>query len=163
VFGETGALYYGGIYDAQMSQVLDDLGVDRCWMIRWWDPTKYTVPSIPTRIPYSPAPVETPTETPVEPSPDSSSPAQEPPEEPSGEQPSEETPEDEGPADEAPDEDPPEADGPEGADDGETSDPGEAVPLPTEPSPETGPRVGPGFVLWRIVEWIIGLFNKVKR
>jgi hypothetical protein len=158
VLGETGALYYGGIYDAQMSQVLDDLGVDRCWMIRWWDPTKYTVPSIPTRIPYSPAPVETPTETPVEPSPDSSSPAQEPPdepgepaepqepavEEPSGEKPSEETPEGGEPANEAP------------------SDPPEADETPSEPSPETGRGLVLVQVVRRIIELMIRMFKRKR-
>lgn len=93
VLGETGALYYGGTYDATMAQALDALGLDRCWMVRWWDPTQYAVPSIPPRVPASseipsPAPVETP-DTPApgadpvpEPSDDTSSPAQEPPDEP---------------------------------------------------------------------------------
>lgn len=166
VLGEAGGLYRGGIWTPQLQTVFDaypDLVV--CWMIRSWDPKIWTRPSIPARVPYSysPAPTETITEPPVEEPSIPSDPAQEPPEEPSGEQPNEETPEDEGPAYEAPDEHPPEADGPEGADDGETSDPGEAVPLPAEPSPETGPRVGPGFVLWRVVEWILEAWSKMTR
>lgn len=52
VFGETGALYQGGTYDPMMASTLDQLGADRCWMIRWWNPTEYRRPPIPTRIPY---------------------------------------------------------------------------------------------------------------
>jgi|GEM_PF-5006587 len=165
VLGETGALYYGGIYEAQMAQVLDALGIDRCWMIRWWTPTQYTVPSIPARVPYSPAPAptETPTNPPVE-SNDPSDPAQEPPDEPEvpPEEPEEpQEPAEEGPDDEEPSEDPPEADDPEGgADEGETSSPGEAVPQdPSEPTPETGR----GLVLVQLVRWVLKLIGRFKR
>jgi hypothetical protein len=157
VLGETGALYQGGTYEAQMASALDSLGIDRCWMIRWWTPTQYTVPSIPARVPYSPAPAptETPTNPPVE-SNDPSDPAQEPPDEPEEpqepaviEEPVEDPPAVVEPPIEPPS--PPAANDPEGgADEGETSSPGEAVPQdPSEPTPETGR----GLVLVQVVRW----------
>ncbi|MBI0582455.1 MAG: hypothetical protein JET69_05505 [Methanomassiliicoccales archaeon] len=184
IIAEAGALWRGGTRTPALQAVFDaypELVV--CWMIRSWDPRVYSRPSVPARVPYSPAP-QTPVETPapvadpVEPS-IPSDPAQEPPdepeepseeedvdtlpeepadtqepaeEEPSGDETGEETPEDDEPADEAPS-DPPEA----VEEDTSNSDKG------TPSTPETGPRIGPGFVLWFVIEWIIGLFNKVRK
>lgn len=176
VLGEAGGLYRGGIWTAKLQAVYDaypDLIV--CWMIRSWDPKVYERPPIPQRVPYSPAPTETPTNPPVEPSIDPSDPAQEPPdepevtpeepaepqepaeEEPTGGETGEETPEDDKPANEPPSEDPPEADSPE-----ETEHPN-SDKGPSEPSPETGPRIGPGFVLWRVIEWILEAWGKLSK
>jgi hypothetical protein len=48
IVGETGLLYNGGTYDAGMDVALKD--VPHCWMVRWWDPTKYTkLTTIPER------------------------------------------------------------------------------------------------------------------
>ena len=163
VFGETGALYQGGTYDPMMASTLDQLGADRCWMIRSWDPKVWSRPVIPQRVPYSPAPTETPTNPPVE-SNDPSDPAQEPPDEPEvpPEEPEEpQEPAEEGPDDEEPSEDPPEADDAEGgADEGETSNPGEAVPQdPLEPSPEAGR----GLVLVQVVRWAFEIIGRIFR
>jgi hypothetical protein len=89
IIAEAGALWRGGTRTAELQAVFDQYpGLTVCWMIRSWDPKIYSVPVIPVRVPYSPAPVETPVETPApvandpvpEPS-DSSSPAQDTPEE----------------------------------------------------------------------------------
>ncbi|MCE5255150.1 MAG: hypothetical protein LLG45_13270 [Actinomycetia bacterium] len=152
-----------------------ELGLDSCAM-RLAPRSGFPLTSLPTP---SPAPVETPVETPApvadpvpEPS-DSSSPTQETTEEERTEQPSEgeqpaveepedgeageETPEAEEPANEAPSEpDPPAA-----------SEPEEEDERPSNPSPETVPEpethIGRGFVFWRVVEWILGLWGKITK
>jgi len=57
IIGETGGLWAGGIYDSGMEATLSASGAVYLWMVRWWDPKVFTIPtSYPERYPKEPEP-----------------------------------------------------------------------------------------------------------
>lgn len=180
VFGETGCLYEGGTYDADMDKVLKASGSTYLWMVRRHDPKVYTIPTVPERptssthtpAPETPPVVDEPT-TPVVIEP----PAQETPETPAeaggNESGTEEPAPNEGPAV------PSEGTGQEPSPGEEVEGPpmvveeppsvepvkptpgGPAVETPTDSTSSPGPTPGTGRnVLLELVKWLLRLFKR---
>jgi len=140
IIGETGLLYNGGTYDAEMDKALGD--TPHIWMVRWWDPTQFIVPEIPDR-PLHDAPAtgdNNDLPPPTEPEPPAQETTPETPEEPT--EPTIPEPEPEGPIEEPP----PVVEPP--------------IVEPVEPS---GPTPGTGKnILVELVRWLMSLFSKKK-